>query len=274
MVRAALFSSVSFLAPAIPAGLLFVPTQASAATTCTPTPVLPGFDITCTDGGNEVATGHTDTAPTPTPQGLSITSPGNIFTNLDPGADGDTIETTTASTPGIIINSGGVLSLTAPDVNVTTNLFLSDAVNLTGTISVTATLGNLSTHDGSSNALEVHSPGAITLTTGNLSASVASDALDVFGGPGAINVTTGNVFAGEHNAVFIGASGSITLNAGTISGGGSGASDGVHINGGAGAINVTTGAVTETGTDFFERFRDSRNWSHYPQCKWRHQYGR
>ncbi|HET9813502.1 MAG TPA: hypothetical protein VFP57_07590, partial [Sphingomicrobium sp.] len=205
MVRAALLSSASLVA-SVAATAFLLPSAASAQTVCTGTPGATETDIECTDGAAVVVTGTTDLTTTvnAAPQGLSLTSGAAQTTTLQPGPDGDTV-TTTGST-GIFASSGGLLTLTAPDVNVaTTSLAIPiDSVLFTAPI-LNATLGDITNNSLNSSALEISVPGAVTVITGDLATThpFSGHVVNVPGGAGPLSLTTGDISGVGSNAAGV-----------------------------------------------------------------------
>ena len=245
MVRSALFSSVSFLAPLV---TVLLPKAALAQTVCTPTPTPTQTQISCVDGANTVVTGSTDTTTTVNPavQGLSTTSAGNQTTTLNPGPDGDTISTNLLSTPGIIANSGGSLTLTAGSVNVHTTAPISNAVDLTGT-SISTSLGNLTTDGTGSDGIVTNSTGNTTLTVGDIS-GLHNGGIGAFlttTGSGNLDFSAGNIAVGFGQGLNATVGGSSTITVDDVSS----AFSGITVTSSTGSIDLTSGNVSAIGSN-------------------------
>lgn len=237
MVRTALCSSVSLIAPAVSAAML-IPTAAAAATVCTGANDIPNneVDITCIEGGTTVVaigTSELSTNVLVPLQGLSALSFTTMTVTLTPGsATNNTITTTLASTPGILLTSSGALTLDAPNVNVTS----------TGP---------------STNAVQLSSTGTVTVNTGVLTVqNFDSDALHITGGAGAINATIAGASATGTNTRAVNitsTSGPITFtNTGPITGGGirttsTSGDQTINVNS-AVNVNFTTAILTSSDT--------------------------
>jgi hypothetical protein len=243
MVRSALLSSASLVIPAVSA-TIFIPSEAAAQTVCTGSLNGSVIDIECADGADIVVTGTTESTTTVNgvPEGLSTNSAGAQTLTLHPGPDGDTISTNLVSTPGIIANSAGTLTLDAESVNVHTTAPISDAVNLTGT-SISATIGNLTTTGTASNGIVTNSTSNTTLTVGDIS-------LPHVGGTGALLTTTGSgdldFTAGDIAVAFgVGVNATVAGNSTITVGDVSSAFTGITVTSTNGSIDRTSGDVSE-----------------------------
>jgi hypothetical protein len=195
LLRAALCSTASWIIPAAPAALTFVPTSASAQVVCSPTGVNL---VECLDGVVATADGTVNAGTTVVAgPGLSASSATDLVADIT-----GQITTTGNNQPGVVLVAVDDLIFTL-DGTVTTLGDNSDAVNLTGA-SVTADLGDLVTQGINAQGVQVLSTdGPINVTVDTIDTSGDGSSATLLRGAGDINLSATALSTDGTDAVAI-----------------------------------------------------------------------